>query len=91
MDIFGYPITFTYKGETHYRTNFGAFLTIFQTMCIMAFCSNELYGVSKREPSISQSNFYLDLIGTPEILYMTPEDFDMAFSISSISSNTTLT
>ena len=37
LDRFGYPITFTYKNETTFRTSFGGIMTILSVMSIMIY------------------------------------------------------
>jgi hypothetical protein len=48
MDMFGYPISFTHKGQSNYKSNFGASITVFQFLLIMGFMANEIVGVLDR-------------------------------------------
>ena len=41
-DVFGIPITINYKGDSHYKTFFGAICTFFIFFIIFAFATRNL-------------------------------------------------
>ena len=58
LDIFGQPISFTYKGQRHYTSYLGATISIIEFILILAYLGNELSSVYYRDPTINVANYY---------------------------------
>ena len=60
-DVFGIPITINYKGESHYKTFFGAICTFFIFFIIIAFAARNLTKmINRTDPDYSYFRLTVD-------------------------------
>ena len=81
IDIFGHPISLTFKGKHSYKTTFGAIVTAIVGLGIVAYALSRLqHMISRQDPVLSKKNFIRDLSGAPPF---TPNEygFDFAFGL----------
>ena len=82
IDIFGHPISLTFKGNHSYKTTFGAFVTVIVGFGIMAYSLSRLqHLITRQDPVLTKKNFIRDLSGAPPF---TPNEygFDFAFGLN---------
>jgi hypothetical protein len=61
MDIYGHPITLSYKGETTHKTLLGGIFTLIAILLIVSYFIYNLFSVIHNTPSVNHSYFYWDL------------------------------
>src|SRR4051794_34837820 len=87
IDIFGHSIDLTHNGEHEYKTTFGATVTMGLVFLIIGYMGNEIKSVLNRNPTISTTSFFKNLIHDHSPQIYNSSTFDFAMLVNSVSGN----
>lgn len=90
MDIYGYPVSLTYKALSHYKTTIGGIATIIGRASVLSYFLIQLSYVASNLTTITNTTFFRDLSTDFTTYVLDNQTFDYAFLISSVSGNQTL-
>ncbi|CDW75198.1 UNKNOWN [Stylonychia lemnae] len=79
MDVFGIPVSLTYKNEPRIKSFSGGFATIFMRSGVLAYLLYQCVDVLKRKTILQSSSLKLDLSNEENMYRLTQNEFDIAF------------
>ena len=80
-DLYGMPLTFSYKRSTSFRTTLGGILTILTRLLILAYLCYGTTAVYYRNNKIVSKSIYKDMAKDKTQIFLTPDNFDIAVSV----------
>lgn len=78
LDIYGYPITLTYKNQSSYKTILGGILSLITGCLVIIFAGYELAKLIRRDVNPTSYSEVIDT-STAGVYNITREQFDIAF------------
>ena len=80
-DLYGMPMTFSFKNSSAFKTSFGGLITIFTRMLIVAYLGYGISAVYDKTNKIVSKNIYKDMAKDKTNIILTPDNFDIAVSV----------
>ncbi|CDW81876.1 UNKNOWN [Stylonychia lemnae] len=81
MDVFGIPVSLTYKNEPRIKSVTGGFATIIMRCGVLAYLLYRCADVFARKTAIQSSSHILDLSNENLAYKLTQDEFDLAFKV----------
>jgi hypothetical protein len=70
LDLYGHPISLSFKGETTHKTLLGGVFTILANVLVLSFLIYQILSVVSNTPIINNSYLSRDLTNDPTIITM---------------------
>jgi hypothetical protein len=82
IDIYGHPISLTYKSETTYKSIIGGFSTILSRAAILGYLASYLVNVYNNDCTINKSSIFRNTIIDNTTYYLNESNFDFAIILN---------